>query len=133
MKKLAFALLALSTLLLATPLLAADSKTLEGEFIWEREDENVAGALKAVFEPTGDATWDVSFYFTFEDKDHIYKGTAEGSLTEGELKGEVLSDGEEPHPYEFTGSFAEDGSFSGTHSYTGGEEARPTGTITFTR
>ena len=128
-----FAVLALSVLIFAPAALAADSQTLEGEFIWERNDDNIVGPLKAVFEATGENTWNVSFYFTFEDKPHVYTGTAEGNLKDGELKGEVLSDSEEPRPYRFSGSFADDGSFSGTHQYVDGEEARDTGTITLSR
>lgn len=128
-------LLVLTALLLASPLLAGETETqtLTGEFVWERDDKDIAGPLKAVFEPTGENMWDVSFYFTFDDKDHIYKGTAQGSLTEGELNGEVLSDGEEQHPYKFSGTFAEDGSFAGIHHFMGGDEARKTGSITFGR
>lgn len=127
-------LLVLSSLFLAAPaLLAAENQTLEGEFIWEREDGEYAGELKAVFEPTGESTWNVSFYFNFDDKDHVYSGTAEGNLTDGELTGEVMSDDEEKHPYTFSGTFDDDGSFAGTHQFLGGEEARDTGRITLSR
>ena len=130
----AFFALALFALFLVVPAaLAADTQTLEGEFIWERDDKDIAGPLKAVFEPTGENTWDVSFHFTFEDKPHIYTGTAKGNLKDGELSGEVLSDGEEQHPYTFSGTFAEDGSFAGVHHYIDGEEARKTGKITLAR
>lgn len=136
MTKLAASFLALTALLLTTPLTAADaveSQTLQGEFVWERQDGTVAGPLTAVFEPTAQGAWDVSFHFTFEGKDHIYKGTAEGSLSEGELKGKVMSDGDEPRPYTFSGTFAKDGSFAGVHHYMGGEEARKTGSLTLAR
>lgn len=132
MKRLTLAVIAL-TLLVAPPLLAADSQTLNGEFIWERDEENIVGDLKAVFEPTGENTWNVAFYFHFNDDDHIYTGTAKGNLTDGELEGEVMSDDDEPHPYSFTGTFAADGSFSGIHHYAGGDEPARTGTITLGR
>ncbi|MEM8933059.1 MAG: hypothetical protein AAGE94_17870 [Acidobacteriota bacterium] len=93
---------------------SADAQTLEGEYIWKRQDKDISGALKAVFEPTGESTWNVAFYFQFEDEDHIYKGTAEGSLTDGELKGDVMTDGDEPRPFYFSGEFV-DGNFNGTH------------------
>ncbi len=130
MNKTATAILAISTLLLTvTPLFANDSQTLNGDFVWERSDENVTGELKAVFEPTGESAWNVSFYFTFEEKKHVYSGTAEGSLTDGELKGRVMTDGDEPQPFEFEGTFAE-GSFEGTHmGFRQGERTR-TGTLT---
>jgi len=130
MHKTVTAILAISTLLLiVTPLFAGESQTLKGDFIWERSDENVTGELKAVFEPTGESAWNVSFYFSFEEKEHVYSGTAEGSLTDGELKGRVMSDGEKPQPFGFEGTFAE-GSFQGTHmGFRKGEGTR-TGTLT---
>ncbi|MEM1206617.1 MAG: hypothetical protein AAGN66_25505 [Acidobacteriota bacterium] len=133
MKKTATAILAISTLLLATtPLFAAESQTLTGDFIWERSDDSISGDLKAVFEPTGDAAWNVSFHFTFDEKKHVYSGTATGSLTEGELKGRVMSDGETPQPFEFEGSFNE-GAFEGVHKGFRQGEPTPTGTLRLSR
>jgi hypothetical protein len=127
------ALATLAALLVAVPsLLATNTQTLQGEFVWERSDKSISGDLEAVFEPTGDATWNVSFHFTFDEKDHVYSGTAEGSLTEGELLGHVMTDGEEPSPFEFKGTFA-DGSFTGTHMGFRDGEAEPTGTMTLSR
>ena len=129
MKKTAMLLLALLTLLIAPSLMAADSKTMEGEFVWERSDKNISGPLKAVFEPTEEkGTWNVSFYFTFEDKPHTYTGTAKGELGSGSLSGEVMSDGDQPAPFIFEGSF-EDGMFNGTHAGFRDGEKRPTGTL----
>ncbi len=133
MSKTVTAILALSTLLLTvTPVFADESQTLKGEFVWERSDRDITGDLKAVFEPTGDSAWNVSFHFTFEEKQHVYSGTAEGSLTDGELKGKVMSDGEEPKPFEFEGTSA-DGSFQGTHTGFRQGERSPTGTLTLSR
>ena len=119
-------------LLTAPTLYAGESQTLEGEFVWKRSDKEIPGALEAVFEPTGENTWNVSFHFTFRDKEHTYTGTAEGSLTEGELHGRVMTDAEEPSPFEFEGSFT-DGQFSGTHASLRTGEAQPTGTMTLHR
>ncbi|MEM7352189.1 MAG: hypothetical protein AAF657_15420 [Acidobacteriota bacterium] len=133
MKKPAIAILALAALALTAPSLFADeSQTLTGQFIWERSDKNIDGDLRAVFEPTGESAWNVSFYFKFEEKDHIYSGTAEGSLTDGTLKGKVMSDGDKPRPFEFEGTFA-DGSFQGTHTGFRKGEPSPTGTMTLSR
>lgn len=141
MKKLNITLTALATLatllvavpsLLATETQTTETQTLQGEFIWERSDKNTSGPLRAVFESTGEATWNVAFHFTFDDKKHVYAGTAEGSLTEGKLHGRVMTDGEEPSPFEFEGTFAE-GSFEGTHASLREGEPRPTGTITLSR
>lgn len=131
MKKTALLLLALLTLLAVPSLMAADhQKTLEGEFVWERKDKNISGPLKAVFEKTEEeGTWNVSFYFTFEDQPHTYTGTAKGKIGEGQLSGEVMSDGEQPAPFVFEGTF-EDGTFNGTHAGFRDGEKRPTGTLT---
>lgn len=120
----------LATFFLAGPsLLATDTQTLQGEFVWERPDEKIVGALEAVFEATGKETWNVSFHFTFDEKDHVYAGTAEGSLMDGELHGRVMTDGENPSPFEFEGTFSE-GSFNGTHASLRDGEPQPTGTMT---
>lgn len=133
MTKLKLTLAALAIVLVAAPpLLAADPQKLQGEFIWERSDRNVSGPLEAVFEPTGDETWNVSFYFSLDDEDHVYSGTAEGSLTEGELRGRVMTDGEKPAPFEFEGKFVE-GSFQGTHAGLRDGKKDPTGTMTLSR
>ncbi|MEM1182964.1 MAG: hypothetical protein AAGM22_31770 [Acidobacteriota bacterium] len=128
---LAFSLVLSALCLFAAPAtFADDAKTLEGEFVWERSDKNITGPLKAVFEPTEDqGTWNVSFHFTFEGKDHIYAGTAKGNLGEGELAGEVMSDGDEPSPFVFEGAFT-DGKFQGTHAGFRNGDRRPTGSMT---
>lgn len=124
----AAALLALAGLAGTTA--ASEPVTLEGGFVWERSDGNQTGDLKAVFTPTGDGTWDVAFHFDWEDGPHVYAGTAEGSLTEGELSGRVNNDSEDrPGSFVFKGTVA-DGSFSGTHAWLEGEEEKSTGTLT---
>lgn len=104
-------------------------ETLKGEYLWNRQDS--PGPIKAVFVATGEKEWNVSFYFNFRDEDHIYSGTATGSLSEGELRGEVLSDGERKQPFVFEGTF-ENGVFNGTHR-TEGEDGEETGTISLMR
>ncbi len=127
-------LVALALLFVCIPLMASDAKapetqTLTGEFVWERSDESVTGDLEAVFEPTGEATWNVSFSFVFDEKEHVYAGTAKGSLTEGPLQGRVMTDGENPSPFEFEGAFTE-GNFQGKHASLRQGEAESTGTMT---
>lgn len=99
----------------AMPSLAGDDVTLEGGFVWEREDGDREGDLKAVLTPTGDGEWDVSFHFEWEDSPRIFTGTCSGSL-DGELSGDITSDGEREMKFEFSGSF-EDGTFNGTHGF----------------
>ena len=130
MKQVVLALVALA-LVFALPAVAAEaeaateSQTLEGQYQWNRMEE--PGDIKAVFTPTSDGQWEVSFYFNFRDEDHVYSGTANGSLTAGDLSGEVMSDGENPRPFQFEGKVV-DGVFEGTHGTTG-DDAQETGTI----
>lgn len=107
--------LALLLVMTAVPVLAADDVTLEGEFVWVRDDGNQDGALKAVLTPSGEGEWNVAFHFDWEDEPHIYTGTCSGSL-DGELSGDIVSDGEREMNFKFTGKF-EDGKFSGTHGF----------------
>ncbi|MEE8411544.1 MAG: hypothetical protein V3S47_03510 [Acidobacteriota bacterium] len=99
----------------AMPSLAGDDVTLEGGFVWEREDGDREGDLKAVLTPTGDGEWDVSFHFEWEDSPRIFTGTCSGSL-DGELSGDITSDGDREMKFKFSGSF-EDGTFNGTHGF----------------
>ena len=112
-------------------ILAAEGVTLKGSFVWERKDDNRNGDVTAVFTPTGDNQWDVSFHFDWEDGPHIYSGTATGDLSGGDLKGAVEGDSEDRKmSFRFTGSF-KDGTFTGTHAFLDKEgELRPTGTLT---
>ncbi len=94
------------------PIDADDSTTLTGEYIWNRQD--VPSEIEAVFTPAGESKWDVSFHFDFRNEGHIYTGTAEGSLTEGPLKGEVKNENKK-RTFIFSGKFT-DGVFEGTHA-----------------
>ena len=129
MKRLTLGLLAFALLVPTLGVLAdeAKTKTLTGEFQWNRQDE--PGDLEAIFTATGENTWAVSFHFTFRDEAHIYSGTAEGDLGKGALKGEVMSDGEKPQPFTFEGEFV-DGKFSGKHAVLRDGETEETGTLT---
>jgi hypothetical protein len=96
-------------------------RTLTGSYLWS--DTGKSGDLKAVFTPTGEAKWDVSFFFTFEGQDRVYSGTAEGTLADGALEGTVLNE-KKNRTFSFKGSFT-DGEFSGSHA----ESGRPTGSL----
>ena len=130
-------LLVAVTLLLVAPGTAnsaADTTTLQGEFVWEGSGEGATGDIEAVFTATGPGEWDVSFRFKWHGQAHVYSGTATGSLTEGELEGKVLNE-DKGRNFTFTGSF-EDGVFRGTHAEIGrGRKDRiePTGTMTLER
>ena len=101
--------------LAAAPGFAGDDVTLEGGFVWERDDGNTDGPLKAILTPTGEGSWDVKFHFDWEDGPHVYSGTCSGSL-DGDLAGDIVGDGERKMKFRFSGKF-EDGTFNGTHSF----------------
>jgi hypothetical protein len=105
---------------------AGESRRLKGGFAWNQRDKT--GDLEAVFTPTGDKKWDVAFHFTFRDEKHVYSGTAEGGLAEGELKGTVLNE-QKSRTFMFKGAFA-DGGFQGTHAEIEDGQDHPTGTLT---
>jgi hypothetical protein len=124
--------LALLVSLLALPLATVhgdEGEKLKGSYVWDQG--GTGGDLEAVFTPSGEGTWEVAFYFTFEGEDHIYKGTAKGSLTEGALEGQVDAD-KRPVTFSFEGSFAE-GKFSGTHAQVREDGETRTGTLTLER
>jgi hypothetical protein len=131
MRKTSWFVLAL-VLLAAFPVASSaadDMVTMTGEYYWEEGHDE--GVLKKVeFTPTGEGAWDVAFYFSFRGRDHIYKGTAEGSLTEGALEGNIRNENEE-RSFTFSGEFA-DGTFTGEHSETEGSSSWSTGTMSLT-
>ena len=114
--------------LAAMPGFAGDDVTLEGGFVWEREDGNHEGDLLATLTPTGEGEWAVKFEFDWEDGPHVYSGTCSGSL-DGEFSGDITSDGEREMKFKFTGTF-EDGMYSGTHSFVTEDGLKPAGTLT---
>ncbi len=115
--------------LVAMPGFAGDDVTLEGGFVWERDDGNREGDLKAVLTATGDGEWDVSFHFEWEDGPHVYTGTCSGSL-DGEFSGDITSDGDGEMKFKFNGAF-EDGTFTGESNFVTKEgEIKRAGTLT---
>ena len=128
MKRIALSL-AIAIALLSLPLTlvhAEDAQKLQGAYVWDQG--NTGGDLEAVFAATGEGTWDVSFYFNFRDEDHVYSGSATGSLTHGELAGEVQTEDKQA-TFTFTGTVT-DGKFSGTHARVRDGGERNTGTLT---
>ncbi len=111
---------------------SGDEVTLTGEFLWKHM--NHTGDLDAVFTKTGDGAWGVEFRFVWEGELHVFRGTAEGSLTDGELRGNVVTETpQRPQTFFFAGRF-ERGRFTGTHTAlqaSGG--THPTGTLTLGR
>jgi hypothetical protein len=102
-----------------------EERTLTGSYHWT--DGGRKGDLKAVFTPTGEARWNVAFYFEFSGEPHVYSGTAEGTLAGGVLKGRVLNDGRN-RSFTFAGTFTE-GEFRGTHAETTDDGEHATGSL----
>ncbi len=126
MKRTAQILLCGAILLAASVVGADEPQTLAGEFVWNHRGNR--GDLEAVFIATGQETWDVAFHFTFRGASHVYKGSAEGSLSEGDLRGKVLNESRK-RTFTFTGAF-KDGEFRGTHAEIEGKRVVETGTLT---
>lgn len=105
---------------------AAQPRRLTGEFAWDTRDKS--GDLEAVFTPTGEHRWDVAFHFSFRNESHVYSGTAEGDLGQGQLKGTVYNE-PKSRTFTFKGAFA-DGTFSGTHAEIEDGAEHATGTLT---
>lgn len=101
--------------------------TLTGSYVWNNIP-NEPGNVKAVFTPKGEKMYDVSFYFKFDGQNHVYSGTAQGSLDDGDLKGEVKNENKR-RTFTFSGT-CKKGTFSGTHSEIGRRGEHKTGTIT---
>jgi len=128
MNKIALPLVVLTVLALAQVphSHAEDNITLTGEFVWTQRDNS--GSLEAVFTPAGEGEWEVAFHFDFRGTGHVYSGTAKGSLSEGELSGEVRNENKK-RTFVFGGEF-KDGVFNGTHAETTGDRKQETGTLT---
>ncbi|MDH3785260.1 MAG: hypothetical protein OEV00_08030, partial [Acidobacteriota bacterium] len=101
-----------------------DEITLQGEFVWGRGE---AQPIKAVFSPTGEDAYDVSFYFQFRGRDHVYTGTATGEMGTGKMSGNVLNDSK-VRTFTFEGQF-DDGQFIGEHAETTAGNENDTGSI----
>ena len=100
------------------------TRTFSGHYRWDGQD--LSGNLEAVFTPTGEATWDVSFSFKFQGP-HTFSGTAEGSLKNGKLEGTVVNE-RETRSFDFRGSVKK-GKFRGVHFESTGGARRKTGTL----
>lgn len=91
--------------------------TLNGSFVWARDDGDRTGDLKAVFTPGEEHDWSVAFHFIWEDEDHVYLGTANGNLESGALSGTAQSDSEDRQiSFRFEGEF-QNGTFNGSHGW----------------
>lgn len=120
------AMLLLLVLSLLTPAFAGgteDTRTLTGRYNWNRGG---SGDLEAIFTATGQNTWDVDFHFRLRGQAHVYSGSAQGSLAEGDLQGKVKNENRQ-RTLTFEGSF-ENGTFRGRHAEIRGGGERRTAT-----
>ena len=102
---------------------AQEKKILKGSFTNQKKTY----PLKGEFVKTADGKWTTTFYFTFGKRGkQVFKGTAEGSLEKGKLKGEVV----ERRKFVFEGEW-KDGKFTGKTAeyFKGKDKPSPTGTI----
>ena len=76
------ALLIFTPQLIAEDKAEAETRTLTGAYEWSARGSG--GELEAVFTPTGEKSWDVSFHFKFRGEEHTYSGTAEGGSVPSE-------------------------------------------------
>lgn len=127
-----FALAALAVVATTTASTTDDSRAtqqvLDGEFVWTGYD---SGPLEATFEPTGENQWKVAFRFRWNGEPKVYRGTAEGSLTDGPLRGTVQNETQR-RSWNFEGTTT-DGVFEGTHEEIKRSRAVRTGTLTLGR
>ena len=104
--------------------------TLKGTYIWNNNPSN-PGDLHAEFTPTEAGKWDVAFHFQFNGRPNTYKGTAEGSLENGSLRGRVQNENKS-RTFSFEGKI-DHGRFSGAHSEHERDGETKTGTLELSR
>ena len=109
------------------PCLAAQGDvTLSGTFVWSNAKDKVT-PIKAVFTPNGDKKWTVVYTFNWSGA-QSWKGTAEGDLSSGEVKGDAThSNGK--RKFTFSGT-AKNGQIDCTHNETTSGKPQPTGSMT---
>ncbi|MDP6502675.1 MAG: hypothetical protein QF886_03625 [Planctomycetota bacterium] len=119
----AFLLTALASVNLSARAFAAEGITLKGPYTNQGQKRH----LKGEFTPTAKGKWKVTWWFNAGRRGpKVFKGTAEGNLKTGELKGKVI----ERRVFTFEGSWNKN-QFSGTTAeyFKPGGKPSPTGTI----
>jgi hypothetical protein len=102
-----------------------ETVTLTGEYVWNGEKSG----LEAVFTGAGEGSWEVTFHVNWDGQPSVWKGTAKGGLSEGDLRGKAHPDGQQGPSFVFFGSFV-NGTFQGTYDGPGDDERRETGALT---
>ena len=101
--------------------------SLNGTFIWPT-NKTKDFPIQSVFTPAGEKKWTVVFSFIWDKGQQTWKGTAEGDLKTGEVKGEGF------HPngkrnFTFSGTFTKEGVLNCTHNEVIGGKLKATGTM----
>ena len=114
--------------LLGNRAFAADADVkLNGTFVWSNQ-KGKSHDVTGTFTPSGDKKWAAVFNFKWSGKPQTWKGTAEGTLKDGEIKGDIKSE-DGKRNFNFTGNF-KDGKFECTHNELSRGKPQPTGTMT---
>ena len=84
---------ALAVFLLALPWLAsaAETEVFRGEYEWTVDGHR--NRVEATFTPTSDGQWDVELRFAYARREGTYRGQAEGSLRQGQIRCNVEDGG----------------------------------------
>jgi hypothetical protein len=103
----------------------ASPTTLRGDYRWGNDSPQ---SLEASFTAAGGKdSWYVSFYFRHAGEQHTYRGTAQGSLTGGELRGTVKTE-DESRTFSFECTF-QNGTCRGSHYEVSGNRRSKQGTL----
>ncbi len=110
---------------------AAGTVKMTGTFVWDHQPAQ-NHPLTAIFTPNGDKKWTAVFTFDWGPKGaQSWKGTAEGDLKTGEVKGEGFHpDGRRKFTY--SGKF-KDGKLVCSHNETTSGAPAATGTMTLSQ
>lgn len=101
--------------------------TLHGTFTAPQHQDG-SRPVQAVFTSTGrEQDWKVAFHFKFNGGQRIYRGSAEGGLNEGLLRGTVRGSGNRVFTFSV---YNKQGVFKGTHAEITHNIPNNTGTLT---
>ena len=107
--------------------LAADEvevRQFDGRWRWDANGDS--GRMDVYFAETDEGVFEVAFRFSYMGE-HVYRGSAEGSLDEGELSGKVYNE-DETRSFYFRGRFRK-GKLNGSHFETSDGGRRKTGSF----
>jgi hypothetical protein len=105
-----------------------EASTFSGSYAWSQGGSD---RLSVEFKPDGESRWEVTFRFRFNGRSQTWKGTAQGSLTDGSTLSGTATSGSRNWVFE---AGIEDGVMHGTHrEIKRGRSRYPTGTFELSR